>query len=169
MKKLFSLALALSVGAAVFAQEKKDATLNIVPLPQQVQIKNGTFKINANTKIAFDSEEDKKVAMLFQDFLKSNYNLNLSVVKSASSNTIYFSSKNAKSTNAEAYELNISSDRATISGKAAGLFYGMQSLIQLLPVDKKASIEIQQASIQDEPRFAYRGLHLDVGRHFFPV
>ncbi len=81
MKKLFSLALALSIGAAVFAQEKKDVTLNIVPLPQHVQIKNGSFKTNANTRIAFDSEEDKKVAALFQDFLKSNYNLNLSLVK----------------------------------------------------------------------------------------
>ena len=103
MKKLFSLALALSLGATLFAQEKKDVTLNIVPLPQHVQIKNGSFNINGNTKIAFDSDEDKKVAALFQDFLKSNYNLNLSLVKSVGKNSIYFSSKNAKSSNKEAY------------------------------------------------------------------
>ena len=72
MKKLFSLALAVGIGAAAFAQDKKDISLNIVPLPQQVQIKNGSFRSDANTKMAFDGEDDKKVATLFQEFLKSN-------------------------------------------------------------------------------------------------
>ena len=50
-----------------------------------------------------------------------------------------------------------------------GVFYGIQTLIQLLPTEKSNSLHIPQCNIVDSPRFAYRGLHLDCGRHFFPV
>jgi hexosaminidase len=49
-----------------------------------------------------------------------------------------------------------------------GTFYAIQSLIQLLPMEKKKSLAVP-VLIDDKPRFAYRGMHLDVGRHFFPV
>ena len=59
---------------------------------------------------------------------------------------------------------------AEIIGNGAGLFYGFQSLIQLLPVNKATNeIQLNAVKIQDEPRFQYRGMHLDVGRHMFPV
>ncbi|MCB9300494.1 MAG: family 20 glycosylhydrolase [Lewinellaceae bacterium] len=79
-------------------------------------------------------------------------------------------------TNPEAYRLRITPDGITIqAGSPAGAFYAVQSLRQLLPpaLEKKALASDVQwmapcVEIEDEPRFAYRGMHLDVGRHFFP-
>jgi hexosaminidase len=68
----------------------------------------------------------------------------------------------------EGYELAARPEGVTIrAGDAAGLFYGLQTLRQLLPVD--GSGRIPTVTIRDAPRFRYRGMHLDVGRHLFPV
>ena len=56
-----------------------------------------------------------------------------------------------------------------MTGTAAGLFYGMQTLTQLLPVRLGTSIELPAIDIEDQPRFGYRGALLDVGRHYFSV
>ena len=70
-------------------------------------------------------------------------------------------------TESEAYSLDIAEDQINIqSDGAAGLFYGVQSLIQIISNNKES---LPQLAIQDEPRFGYRGMHLDVGRHMFPV
>jgi hexosaminidase len=73
----------------------------------------------------------------------------------------------------EGYQLTVTPRAITItSATHAGLFYGLQSLRQLLyanPADADAAWVIPAVEIQDQPRFAYRGMHLDVGRHFFPV
>jgi hexosaminidase len=75
----------------------------------------------------------------------------------------------------EAYRLRIESDRVTLdAGAPVGIFYGLQTLRQLLPPEVErawgeAPLTLPNVSIQDEPRFAYRGMHLDVGRHLFPV
>src|SRR5690606_1029962 len=76
---------------------------------------------------------------------------------------------------AGAYQLVINNKGVTISGdNARGVFYGVQTLLQLLPVpDAKSKLALKPTlpyvSIDDAPQFAYRGLHLDVTRHFFPV
>ncbi len=68
------------------------------------------------------------------------------------------------------YTMKVSSSGIVITGDThAGTFYGIQTLIQLLPVKPRAAFTIRAVSIDDYPRFGYRGLHLDVGRHFFPV
>ena len=69
----------------------------------------------------------------------------------------------------EGYELTVSKDNIRLKGGETGLFYGMQTIIQLLPAKKTSAINIPMLSITDYPRFDYRGMHLDVGRHFFPV
>jgi hexosaminidase len=68
------------------------------------------------------------------------------------------------------YLMHITRNRVMITGdNATGSFYGIQSLIQLLPMEKKKNLMIPCLEIEDKPRFAYRGMHLDVGRHFMPV
>jgi hexosaminidase len=68
----------------------------------------------------------------------------------------------------EAYRLVVTRDVLTIrASRLAGLFYGIQTLRQPLPLD--GSGRIPAVTISDRPRFRYRGLHLDVGRHLFPV
>ena len=56
-----------------------------------------------------------------------------------------------------------------LTGKGAGLFYGVQTLLQLLPTDSNATAKLPCMIIEDAPRFGYRGLMLDVSRHFFTV
>ncbi|HEX4850693.1 MAG TPA: beta-N-acetylhexosaminidase, partial [Puia sp.] len=69
-----------------------------------------------------------------------------------------------------AYKMDVNANLAYIAGdNAEGVFYGIQSLIQLLPVTPSKSLPIAQVKIEDHPRFEWRGLHLDVGRHFFSV
>ena len=81
---------------------------------------------------------------------------------------IVLTSAGADKLPAEGYKIAISTKKITITGKGAGLFYGVQSVMQLMP-EKENKIMIQTAEINDFPRFKYRGMHLDVGRHFFPV
>ncbi len=74
-------------------------------------------------------------------------------------------------TEAESYELEVSRKGIELEAPAeAGIFYGLQTVSQLLPPPgSPSSWAIPAVEIEDEPRFAYRGMHLDVGRHFFPV
>ena len=70
---------------------------------------------------------------------------------------------------AGAYHLTVDKNGVYIAGNnEAGVFYGIQSLLQLIPYTKN-KLTLPQLTINDYPRFAYRGMHLDVGRHFFPV
>ena len=80
-------------------------------------------------------------------------------------------------TDSEGYELNVNPKQVAIRAKyPVGLFYGVQTLRQLLPSDIESESRIKNqvwsipsVTIYDAPRFPYRGMHLDVGRHFFPV
>jgi hexosaminidase len=75
----------------------------------------------------------------------------------------------AASGNAEGYRLTVTPERIEVAApEPAGVFYGLQSLRQLVP-DNGALRTVPALTIRDAPRFEYRGLHLDVGRHMFPV
>jgi hexosaminidase len=70
----------------------------------------------------------------------------------------------------EAYRLQSSPDAVTIeSADPAGSFYALQTLTQLMAADGAGTVSLPATDIEDAPRFAYRGMHLDVGRHFFDV
>ncbi len=74
------------------------------------------------------------------------------------------------SSSSERYRILASGNTIRISGSARSVFYGIQSLLQLLPYEKnKNGIRLPAFSINDQPRFSYRGMHLDVARHFFTV
>ena len=168
MKSIFLGALACFMSITLLAQSSKK-TVTIVPMPNSVQVKSGIFNISSATVIAYDNNESKRIAELFKEFVKSQYGLSLNLTdKKNGKNTINF--KSSKKANEEGYELNVSSENIEVSGLNAGLFYGYQSLVQLLPVPNKQNVlAVQAVAIKDEPRLAYRGLHLDVGRHMFPV
>src|SRR5450759_2228622 len=69
----------------------------------------------------------------------------------------------------EGYKLSVTPDKITIIGKGAGLFYGIQTFIQLFPIENQDFVKINVVTIEDFPRFRYRGMMLDVSRHFFNV
>jgi hexosaminidase len=146
-------------------------TLNIIPEPAKAEVKQGTFTITTETKIAYAANIAEKSISFFNNYLKKYYGFELKSVKGKKDlkNAIQLDFKQMTSTIPGAYEMNVSNDNVSISGDAPGIFYGIQTLIQLLPPQKSNSLVIQQCSIVDSPRFAYRGLHLDCGRHFFSV
>jgi hexosaminidase len=173
MKKVIILLLAFYSSACA----QQPSAVNIIPQPVSLQTKSGTFSLSRKTVLAAQDEQDRKMARLFNDYLKQTYGFQLDVDRQEGKDYIRLSTKkNVQAPDKDAYTLNVTADGVTIEGDTyAGTFYGLQTLIQLLPVQEKKTLiqyplfKIPQVSIQDYPRFQYRGLHLDVGRHFFPV
>jgi hexosaminidase len=111
---------------------------------------------------------------ILNNLLKENYGFELSVTdKPTQKNKIEIISMGPDVSDSapvySGYQLSITPDYITILGSERGLFYGIQSLSQLLPAKVEKSLEIPAVTINDQPRFAYRGMHLDVSRHFSPV
>ncbi|WP_161888923.1 glycoside hydrolase family 20 protein [Pontibacter russatus] len=163
MKKLFFLFLLLAHVAA--AQE-----VSIIPKPSSVQVKPGNFTITRNTTIAVKDKADRKTAEFLNEYLQEVYGFQLDIKKKGKKDYIRLSTGKPAAEAKDGYSLNVTQDGVAIEGEThAGTFHGLQSLIQLLPVEKSASLVIPAVAIQDAPRFAYRGMHLDVGRHMFPL
>jgi len=165
MKKLL-LAVGIVFSATCFSQ-----SLNIIPAPVKAEAKEGTFAINSSTKIILEGGGTQKSADFFNSYLQKFYGFTLAVAKSGSEkNAIILNFDKIENPIAGAYNMAVDKDKVYIGGdNEAGVFYGIQTLIQLLPVEKSTSLAIQQCNIEDAPRFGYRGLMLDCGRHFFPV
>ena len=149
--------------------------VNIIPKPKMLELKKGSFTITPATVIVLADDGENATASFFNQHLQSFYGFQLKTVKSSAKNFIRFSTKKFIAPGTEGkYDLTVNSKGATVSGDTySGTFNGMQSLIQLLAVDEKTisskQFKIPALSIQDEPRFQYRGMHLDVSRHFFPA
>ena len=154
-------------------------SLQLIPQPSSVkQPKTAArFTINAATVLVLEGSNLEQPAMFFNDYLEQYYKLRLPVVNnSASKNAIRLNYERMDNEMPGAYRLTVDEKGAYIAGdNDAGVFYGIQTLIQLLPVpDPKIKTPalkttIPYISVEDAPRFAYRGMHLDVGRHFLPV
>lgn len=82
---------------------------------------------------------------------------------------VVFTTEGADKLPGEGYRMEITPAMITVRGRGAGLFYGMQTLLQLLPAQRDSSMVLPCVVIEDYPRFAYRGLMLDVVRHFFSI
>jgi len=156
---IFSFSLLMSL--QLLAQK-----INIIPQPTTVEEKSGSFTINKSTPIVAKTKDEIKSANFLNEYFKSNYGFILPIKKYAS-NSIQIHSANGTK---DGYTLNVSKGGAVIRGNTgAGTFYGIQSLIQLLPVEKNTSLTIPAVLIKDAPTVQYRGLMLDVGRHYFPL
>jgi len=174
--RLFALLIFLSASSFLQAQPA-----SIIPQPVSTKWGSGHFSINANTVIIADGS-DRSSVDFFNGYLERIYGLRLHVQPSGVSG-IRIGTKTSSSPHDGRYVLEVEANGITITGDThEGTFYGMQTLIQLLPVSPFAAtaagpvihpgedgLSIPAVSIEDYPRFGYRGLHLDVGRHFFPV
>lgn len=145
--------------------------VNIIPQPLEVVKNSGSFVINSKTSLVVINKEDAATATFFNNYLATYYGFKLNVVQKATRNAIILlSQKNNEGLKSEGYTFKSDKNGVEINGNSpTGTFYGMQTLIQLLPVEKSKSLVIASVTIKDQPRFAYRGAMLDVGRHFFSV
>ncbi|MFZ4771264.1 MAG: beta-N-acetylhexosaminidase [Ferruginibacter sp.] len=164
MKKYIVLAL-------LFISYNGLAQLNIVPMPAEIKLGEGSFIISPSTKIVVLGGNLNKIAGLLNEYLNTTAGFSLKVQSTpASTNAIVLNFEKLDHPIAGAYTMNIGSKEVYIAGdNEAGVFNGLQTLLQLIPATKTNEISIPQLTLKDYPRFAYRGMHLDVARHFFPV
>jgi len=146
--------------------------LALIPKPQNIEIQKGNFKFDKNSTLY--AEEEFIIASDFlQEYLKNGTGFKL---KEETKNDASIVLEKDASQPKEGYSLIVSKKKIIIKASdASGAFYAIQTLRQLLPHSMEGSeksfqfpILVQSVSIQDAPKFQYRGMHLDVGRHFFP-
>lgn len=145
------------------------ANLDIVPKPNMIKVeKEQGFKLDRRTIIVNDNDDNKFNAEFLQAHLKKQFKKDRFKIRPTRrhSNNILIKLTDTIE-NAEAYNLIIDKDNIRIiAGSTAGVFYGIQTLIQMLPTETRRAVKIPTMCIYDAPRFAYRGMHLDVSRTF---
>ena len=170
MKQLLFL-LAVAVSLHTFAQDER--YMGIIPAPVSAKKAKGDFKITPETIILTDAPDERGVKFFADYMRKSGYAYmvtdvhNIGKSPSAFKNSILLTTNFKDESKPDGYDLAVNEDHVTVSGKGAGLFYGVQSLIQLMEGQKPGYANVACGSIKDYPRFPYRGMHLDVSRHFF--
>ena len=170
MKKCTFLFLML-ISLSTFAQ----TTVTIVPKPVEISAANGTFTLTRYTPIIAPAGLSHDAVML-NFYLKKLYGFTLPVksVAGKEKSAVILGLLSKGNNKKDEYKLTVGADKINIKGtNAEAVFYGLQTLLQLLPADSSASVTegftIPRVNINDYPRFQYRGMHLDVGRHFFGV
>ncbi|MEP6467783.1 MAG: family 20 glycosylhydrolase, partial [Parafilimonas sp.] len=166
MNRKILLACLILIPSLLFAQQP----VNIIPKPVSLQIDNGYFLITENTSVVFDkhSTDLQKAANFFTSYIKniSGYSLSLNTLNKKA---IHLLIKKIAGIGDEGYLLNVlPASIEIIANTKAGIIYGMQSLFQTLPqIRTNAALEVPCMAIKDYPQFSWRGMHLDVSRHFF--
>lgn len=170
MRILFYLLLMFSFGLSIEAQN----TYNIIPAPKVLIQQKGVYTLKSGAAIVVTNQDFLPVAKALAAQLKSSVGLDLPVKPAKGGSGINFVLD--PTLGEEAYRLNVNSSRIDVRAKTGkGAFYGLQTLLQLMPpqvfgtAGASSEVTVPSCVIDDEPRFSYRGLMLDVGRYFFKV
>jgi len=150
--------------------------LSIIPEPVNTKTYKGYFTVDSKTKVLSNivGEEGDALKEYLTNHIESFYKINpleRGFSDRASKGDIFLKLDERVDIPAEGYKLRVAKNGITITGKDnAGLFYGIQTLIQMMPPesDSLQQVNTPLAEITDYPRFKWRGLHLDVCRHFMP-
>ena len=152
---------------------------SIIPHPQQLSVESGTFSIDAVTSIRLsDRHPDlESAAELFAGVVRPSSGIELAIEQASSENRANAISLvlEKRGLGDEGYELDVTKTGIDITASTPqGIFYGLQSLRQLLPPQIESSqrvegleLSVPLVQIKDQPRYAWRGLMLDESRHFF--
>lgn len=176
MIKLKNLCFMLASVVLLPACQKEQVTADytVIPLPQSIEKKEGSpFNLSNSTVIIYPKGNDKQKrnAEFLADYLKFETGMNLSISDSSPTENCIELQANYANENKEAYQLTVDNKKVVINGASdAATFYGIQTLRKSVPAysDNK-EIQFPAVAITDYPRFAYRGMMLDVGRHFYPL
>lgn len=181
MKNRIVIAAALLLLFLNACEKKNPLTIHIIPKPNSLEVLKASFVMNTETKLVVNDKGLEIVAKYFADQISQNSGIKLRVTldkdKTKQSNCIYFLTDSAiADLGDEGYQIAVNSEQIVFkANQSKGLFWGVQSFMQLLPAgfyDKEKRItelKIPGVQIKDKPRFGYRGMHLDVCRHIFPV
>lgn len=159
--------------AAACSSVQQSADYRVVPLPNEITPMEGkAFTLDNRVKILYpegDADMQRNAGFLAGYVLEST-GKTLAVEAGATGSHAIVLRLGLQTENPEAYLLEVNEDQVTITGSsAAGVFYGIQTLRKSLPVAKDAQVVLPPVRVNDAPRFAYRGMMLDVCRHFFSL
>jgi hexosaminidase len=176
MKNLFVCLLISVCFYSVKAQAQK-TEISLIPMPVSVEEHDGFFTLKDNSVISLQSSDTAafKVAQQLSKKLSGATGYHIAAQKNAANAAIIFKIIKDTALGNEGYKLSVTTENVTIiANKPAGLFYGMQTLLQLFPkeiesknAEKNIAWKVPAVDIKDKPRFAWRGLMFDVCRHFF--
>ena len=160
-------ALLVTCAAAGCAPDEPD----LIPLPATVEAGRGTFSLDGTAGVRFEAADDEELRTLF-DVWAEPYRAGGTLPLPEDADGVIRIGVDGVGA-PESYRLDVGPEGITLRGADhAGAFYGLQTLSQLLPPDASAgptgrTFELAATSIDDAPRFSYRGMHLDVARHFY--
>ncbi|WP_299437984.1 family 20 glycosylhydrolase [uncultured Aquimarina sp.] len=151
-------------------------SIAIIPKPLSIHKKEGSFTLNSDTSFFYEDSSIQPISGFFATKINHLTGLQIPVLDEKEKNSIQLLLNSTLDLNEEGYILNFKNEHVVLEAKSPkGIFYGLQSFIQLLPVIPKEkhseslSIDIPKLIIKDEPSFMWRGTMLDVSRHFFSV
>ncbi len=165
-----TILLLVSMNLSTRAQDNIDK-FPLIPKPVSFLPGVGNFQLLPEIKIIVNDENSRKDAALFNAYLFDHYGFRLEISASTKEHKKalnFFRDSTDSKLGDDAYNLEIGVEKISLhGGSGAGVFYGIQTLIQLLPAGKTPVVKIPVAKVEDSPRFEWRGMHLDVCRHFF--
>jgi len=170
--KRFFFAAAFLVLCVPFALAQADE-VRIIPKPADYERGNGFFILSARTKIVVTRPSFVQNGVALREQIASLYGIRLQVTNNPPKRDFIlfdvvgqgFAAVREKGE----YHLVVQTDSIKLLGGPEGQFYGIQTLLQMMSPEGSKIVQIPSATIFDSPRFAYRGMHLDVARHFQPV
>ena len=146
-------------------RENSETDYYIIPKPSTVDPQKGAFLLGDGVSFKKDEEFSNEMNMLFM-YLKNDYEYDLA---SGEEGTIRFGIDDSIQ-NKEGYILKVTPEGILLTGGSGqGVFYGLQTLRQLIIRNEDGELLVPSVEITDSPAFNYRGMHLDVARHFFDV
>jgi hexosaminidase len=147
---------------------------NIVPKPQQVvQLQKKPVEVNSESIIYYDTPYSTQASLL-KVMLRGQTGLELRIKSLPKGqqlkNAIILQHDPLAANRKEMYVLESGDEAITVKAQdVSGMVYGIQSLLQLVPLERERDFRVEPVKITDYPQFAYRGMHLDVVRHTFPL
>jgi len=165
-------------GDATRETEEYNAGINIIPKPQNLVLQKGVFRLNEKTVFYAATPESETIASFFVNKIEKSTGYPIRVSnREVEKNVISLRIDASLDVNDEGYTLDVTPASVLVKAKTPqGLFYGMQSFMQLLPAEIESPNRVEGVTwsapcvaVHDEPRFGYRGLMLDPCRHFMTV
>lgn len=158
---------------AVACNKRVVADYNVIPQVQNLSVKDGdVYVFDPSRKLVYDNQDSRRSLELFAQDLEELVGIRPSVAAGTSEDAkgnVYFT-LGLQDERKEAYSINVSSDGILVRAVAPeGIYRATRTLLKSVGTEKTSSVEFPSAEVSDWPRFGYRGLMLDVSRHFSDV
>lgn len=171
---VFTAGIMISCSNSATETKPYNEGINIIPKPLSLEVADGSFKLKNGMSVYAAGQEEKTVAEYFISKINRATGFDIQVRENG---CIRLELDSSAIMDDEGYTLNVTSESVLVKARTAqGLFYGMQSFMQLLPAEIESPAVVnnvpwvaQAVNITDEPKFEYRGLMIDPCRHFMTV